>query len=353
MSDLNPVPISDPWPPWPEDLTPERWTCLRADIRRRLLGILGEFPAVIPDPATVRLSAQDCGKYLRIKIVYFVEADDRAPAWILVPKIPRGRLPAVLTMHPSTHGTGKNRVIGLEGAAIRSAPESNKSYALDLVEAGFVVLAPDVWGDGERIPSTGLCRDTRSFYAKHPDWSYMGKIAWDCMRAVDVLKTLPEVDPERIGIAGHSLGALASLFTAAFDDRIKVIVANGSVSAWYEKHQPQHWALDDSDGRINCFIRKLRPYLTLEKWRTIPVQWPEILALMAPRPFLNIQAGRVPDDVDPAFHWAHYAGNHGGCVAIYKLAGARDKVIFLRTNEGHDFPPPARQKMIQWFKEYL
>jgi hypothetical protein len=153
-------------------------------------------------------------------------------------------------------------------------------------------------------------------------------------------------------VTGHSLGGFNAIFLAAFDDRLRVIVANGSVSAWYEKHQPQHWALDDTNGGANCFIKRLRPLLTAERWRDIPVQWPEILALMTPRPFLNIQAGIPPHD-DAASHWRHYGGNHAGCRAIYRLLGCEDRVEHLRTTSGHSFPPAARRLMVEWFRRHL
>jgi len=325
---------------------------MRQDIRSRLLEILGDFPRARPAPDLEYLDEFDCGSYRRIKVRYAVEDEDRCPAWLLIPRSTTGPAPAVLAHHASTRGTGKDRVVGLQGRHPGSPPESDSSYAVDLVNAGFIVLAPDVWGDGERIPATGLCRDTRELYRKHPEWSYLGKIAWDCMVAVDVLTGLPQVDPARIGMTGHSLGAIATVFTAAFDDRIRVIVANGCVAAWFEEHQPQHWALDDSKGEINCFIKKLRPYLTPSRWREIPVHWPEILAMAAPRPFLNIQAGQGPPG-DLEEHWARMAGNHGGCRAVYRLLGVEDRLAFLKTDEGHAFPAPARSAMVEWFKKSL
>lgn len=349
---LSPIPVGPPWPLWPEDLTAPDWPPMRADIRSRLLEILGPFPEVRPEPDPQTIEEHDCGTYRRIKLSYAVEEDERCTAWLLVPKSLAEKAPAVLAHHPSTRGTGKDRVVGLQGRTPGSAPDPDCSYAIDLVEAGFVVLAPDVWGDGARIPSTGLCRDTRELYRKHPQWSYAGKITWDCMIAMDVLASLSQVDQERIGMTGHSLGAIAATFTAVFDDRIRVIVTNGCTSSWFEKHQPVHWALDDSKGEINCFIRKLRPYLTPDRWRDIPVHWPEILAMAAPRPFLNIQAGKGPPD-DVEGHWARMAGNHGGCRAIYRLLDAEDRVAFLKTNQAHAFPPSARAMMVQWFEKYL
>ena len=43
---------------------------------------------------------------------------------------------------------------------------------------------------------------------------------------MDLLQSRPEVDPEKIGVIGHSLGGHNAMFTAVFDERLKVIVSN-------------------------------------------------------------------------------------------------------------------------------
>lgn len=352
-AELTPMPLAETWPPWPDGLTAENWPAMRQDIRRRFLSILGPFPDVLPAPQVQTLEQHDDGRYRRMKISFNVEVDDRSYAWLLIPKSIRGKRAGVLAMHCSTRGTGKDRIVNLRGYKPEDPPAPDYAYAIRLVEAGCVVVAPDVWGDGNRISrETGIARDTRPFYQKHPEWSYSGKIIWDTMRTLDVLCSLPEVDASRIGITGHSLGGNVAVHTAAFDDRIAAIVSSGCTAAWYEKHQPDGWACDDSKGEINCSVRRLRPYLTEDKWRTIPVHWPEILSLAAPRPFLCIQAGVAPHD-DMEGHWRHYGSNHAGCRQIYRMLGAEDRVSFMKTGLGHAFPPYAQAAMVEWFNRYL
>ena len=52
------------------------------------------------------------------------------------------------------------------------------------------------------------------------------KAIWNNMRAIDLLQTLPEVDGQRIGCIGHSLGGHNAMFTAAFDTRIQALVSS-------------------------------------------------------------------------------------------------------------------------------
>ena len=60
------------------------------------------------------------------------------------------------------------------------------------------------------------------FKQRHPETLCMHKMLWDAMRGVDLLESLPQVDASRIGAVGHSLGAIESLYLAAFDERVRV-----------------------------------------------------------------------------------------------------------------------------------
>src|SRR5690606_16293072 len=84
-------------------------------------------------------------------------------------------------------------------------------------ERGYVTLAPD-------YPSFGEYE-----YDFAPERGYVSgtmKAIVDNRRAIDLLQSIPAVDPERIGCLGHSLGGHNTMFTAAFEPRIKVIVSN-------------------------------------------------------------------------------------------------------------------------------
>ena len=67
---------------------------------------------------------------------------------------------------------------------------------------------------------------------------------WNHMRAVDLLQSLPEVDGTRIGCIGHSLGGHNSLFVAAFDPRLKVIVTSCGFNSFakYRKGDLTGWS---------------------------------------------------------------------------------------------------------------
>src|SRR5207253_10107573 len=85
-----------------------------------------------------------------------------------------------------------------------------------LAVCGYVTLAPD-------YPSFG---DYSYDFTRSRFQSGSMKAIWNNMRAIDLLQSMPEVDPERIDCIGHSLGGHNTMFTAAFDTRIKAAVSN-------------------------------------------------------------------------------------------------------------------------------
>jgi cephalosporin-C deacetylase-like acetyl esterase len=147
----------------------------------------------------------------------------------------------------------------------RMQPDYQFAY-LNFVKSGFVVLAYDPIGQGERRQYW----DPQTRQADIPDPIYehsmpgqvllmMGEDlthyrVWDGMRAIDYLLTRPEVDPGRIGCAGHSGGGTLTLFISALDERVKCAVVNegGTSHRWPIELQPES-RIGPSDVEQNFF----------------------------------------------------------------------------------------------------
>ena len=190
--------------------TPADWAVRRQHLLDNMQLVMGPLPDEsrrVPLDVKV-ISEEKTDKYIRRKISYLAEPDDRVPAWLLLPnsvpealKSADGKGPAMLCLHQTTT-IGKDEPAGLGGL-------DNLHYAHELAERGYVCLVPD-------YPSFGEYQ--YDFKAKGKDYaSGSMKAIWNNIRGVDLLVSLKEVDPERIGVIGHSLGGHNALFTATFD----------------------------------------------------------------------------------------------------------------------------------------
>lgn len=105
----------------------------------------------------------------------------------------------------SPKGGGKHpAIIFLHG--FDSVANTYHKLIEELVDNGFVVLAYDARGHGR---SGG-----------EPDFI---KMIDDAVDAIDYLTQREEVDNSRLGMAGHSMGAMVTLLASARDERVKTV----------------------------------------------------------------------------------------------------------------------------------
>jgi dienelactone hydrolase len=302
------------------------WDQRRAEILKHMQEVMGRLPdASKKVPLDVRITeVAKTDHYLRKRLTYATEKDDRVPAYLLIPLERKGKLPAVLCLH-QTVAIGKGEPVGLGG-------KPNLRYAVHLAERGYVTLAPD-------YPSFG---DYKYDFARSAYQSGSMKAIWNNMRAIDLLETLPEVDGKRIGCIGHSLGGHNAMFTAAFDTRIQALVSSCGFTSFpkYYDGNLKGWTSDRYMPRI-ASVYELKP----EK---VPFDFPEVVAVLAPRAFLasaplrddNFEASGVRD-----------------CIAaarpVYELLGAKDKLAANYPDCGHDFPPEGRKVAYEWLDRWL
>jgi hypothetical protein len=220
---------ADPFPA--DDLAAELepW---RARVRERLLGMLGEPPAPVPHDVETTDSV-DCGSYRRDRIVFDTEATMSVPAYLLVPHDRTEPGPGFLAIHG--HGPGKDRICGVS----EETHDEGAPYAHVLANAGYVVLAPDLRGFGERA-------DWMPDEKYHCDWDLVcatmagvvphQRNLWDLQRSLDLLTSHPLVDADRIGAGGLSYGATCALFLAAIDERVRATIVACYLSSWRAAH---------------------------------------------------------------------------------------------------------------------
>lgn len=209
----------------------EQW---REELRGRLSELLGlrATPAeegVGPTACSLdprEMGRADCEGYARIKVAYNVEEGMGALAWVCVPHDNSRPLPAVVCAH--SRGAGKDEPVGLTGEGPEGAPWG---YAAELAGRGYVALAPDLRGFGERRGCEAGLAATGALLGR----PLVGMNAWDLLRAVDYLGGRPDVRADRIGVMARGTGAMPALFAAAMDERIRCAALDGGLGTWREQ----------------------------------------------------------------------------------------------------------------------
>lgn len=341
----EPEPIRSSW----DDLlagvqSPGDWPAHKAELRRRYLELIRDAhkPARPPLDLRVHETVEVDGVYERRLVSYAVEADERAHAFLAVPCGLRERAPALVSLH-GTYGHGKEREAGLE-----ENPE--KAFLDHLARRGYVVIAPDHFVAGERIPPEGAY-DTARFYQKHPEWTAVGKAAYEHSIAIDVLQTLDLVDPARIGTLGHSLGGHGAYFLAAYDPRIRVAVSNSGCAPFRYNHKVEAWARD----HFYSYLKPIRAGLL--RGELPPIDMHEIMALIAPRPFLDLSGlnDLIAGDPPQLAGWTYRQRvlMLMKVMDVYELEGAAENFAFYAHGQGHSAHHEVRQLMYAWLDKHL
>jgi dienelactone hydrolase len=261
--------------------------------------------------------------FSRRRIEIKVEGDDRVPAYLFVPTGLKGRAPAVLCLHQTT-ALGKKEPAGMGNR--------NLAYAKELAERGFVTLAPDYpnFGDYKVDPyAMGYASATM-------------KGIWNHRRAVDYLQTLDEVDPARIGAIGHSLGGHNSIYLAAFDARIKAVVSSCGFNAF-----PKYYNGNLTGWSHKGYMPRIAEIFGKDP-KKMPFDFTEVVGALAPRPFFinaplkdgNFEVSGVKDCVEAAR-------------PVYELFGAKDALVAVHPDTGHDFPPEIRRAAYEFLEKAL
>jgi len=310
------------------------WEVQRKEIAVTIQQILGSPGNLKPPPLEVRdLGVEELDTYVRRHIKIRSEPDDWISAYLLVPKqLSAARVPAMLCLH-QTVAQGKEEPCGIKG-------DPELAFAAELVKRGYVCLAPDVIGFGERIP-TGKqpYHDSLAFYRKHPGWSFMGKMIWDVGRLIDYLETLPFVDPKRIGSIGHSHGAYGTLFATAFEPRISAAVASCGFTTFRSDPNPERWS------HLTALMPQLGVYLP--DAAGIPFDWQHVLALAAPRPLFVWYATK--DSIFPKTE--NLDALLRDMQMVYHLYGATNALAWQAFDGPHRFPRDGREAAYRWLEK--
>jgi dienelactone hydrolase len=316
--------------------TAEDWRHRRADIIAGMEQVMGALPhpeKPVPLDVEVVEEHQDDG-YIRRKVAYHTDdPKQKVHAWLLLPRragsvsdrSTEAKHPAVLCLH-QTFTEGKDSPVGVAG-------RPTLHYAKELTQRGYVTLSPD-------YPSFGELKDY-DFDADNYTSGSM-KAIYDTMRAIDVLQSLPVVDTERIGCIGHSLGGHNTLFTAAFDERIKAAVTSCGFTSFHKYN----------GGNLTGWTSSRYMPLIKAKYKLSPDQmpfdFPEVLAAIAPHAVFIVAP--LHDD---NFDITGVKDCMTAAEPIFKLLGCPENLQAVHPDAPHEFPDAERNQAYEFFDHVL
>jgi acetyl esterase/lipase len=284
----------------------------------------------------------------------YSEKNERVPILIYKPVTGAKSYPAVIFLH----GTGGKK-------------EDNKKIMYQLVKRGIIGVAIDARFHGERIAggahgsteyvaaATAAWENKDKAHQTHP---FLFDTAFDLWRVTDYLSTRPDVDANRIGMGGISMGGMETWLAASVDKRIKVIVLDISVQSFKWSLDNDKWqgragtiqaahlqaAKDLGDSSLNkrnvkAVWDKLLPDITGE------FDSPSMLRLMAPRAMLILGTENDPNCPLPGADIAYTSA-----IQTYGSKNATDKLKRDVTPKlFHTSTPEHFRMTLDWFSKWL
>lgn len=308
----------------------------RSEGRAKMQDLLAYSPAPAAEEAEV-LESRAMGGYTRHTVRYSVTSDRKTEAYLLIPDGLSGPAPAVLALHCHSgfYYSGKEKIAATENTpeALRRMIEETydgRPFADELARRGFVVLVPDAFYFGsqrldpaqlpphftrnlrENPTESGYIRSYNLVAGAHEELTaktiFTSGTTWPGIlfqgdrASVDYLLTRPEVDPERLGCMGLSIGGFRSAHLFGLDPRLKAAVVAGWMTT-YRSLLPRHL--------------RSHTWMIYVPGQQVWLDLPDVVTLNAPRPLMVINC--LQDNLFP-LEGMHAAESH--IAAVYEKMGA-------------------------------
>ena len=304
------------------------WQQRQQNVKDVLMEIAGPFPEKTPLNAKVTDVLQKDG-YRVEKLIYESLPGFYVTAGLFLPDNLRGKTPAILFCSGHTP------------LAFRS--EAYQQMVLNLVKKGFIVLAFDPVGQGERQQYYDAEEEKSRFGPTH-EHSYPGAqcfiagnsvakyMIWDGIRSIDYLLTRPEVDPQRIGVTGRSGGGTQTAYIAAFDERVTAAAPECYITTL--EHQLKTGGPQDAEQNFYQGIAH-------------GIDHADLLEVRAPKPTLMITTTRDIFSIEGARSTFNEAKK------AYEAFGKAEHISMVEDDAPHASTPKNREAMYAFFQQHL
>lgn len=254
------------------------------------------------------------------------------------------KYPAVLLLHD--HGAefriGKEKWFRQSAQTTINQPWSQRYFggeffADKLAAAGFIVLAGDAPGFGQRGPMHYDQQQQLAANMQAQGYSLAGLIALEDLQMAQFLASQAEVDETRVSAVGFSFGAYRVWQLAALSADIGKAVGVG----WFNDLS----ALRTEDSN---FSKGHTSWLMIHPGLFQQLDIPDIAALASPKPLLIINGAN--DTLMPEVGWRRATRR---LCTLYNAAeknGCQQLDMKLWPNEGHLFSPSSQQRIVEFLK---
>ncbi|MEA1949837.1 MAG: alpha/beta hydrolase family protein [Planctomycetota bacterium] len=271
--------------------------------------------------------------YRMESLTYEAEPSDRVPALLLVPDgVDAGHPAAAVAVwhqHNGEYQLGKSEPAGLAGNPMHHA-------GVALAREGYVVLCPDALCFEQRRSEKLVGQDYERF--EFLRYLVSGKcMAWknilDMRRAIDYLCSRAEVQADRIGCYGHSMGSTHAWMVGPWEPRIKCLVGNCCLPTYAAIHRTEI---------LHCFPNFIPGWFNHG-------DTPDIAALIAPRPLLlNFGAEDPGSPIEEVRAGLKTIGQ------AYAAADAAENFsYYMEDGAEHVLSPEMWRRAREWFAKHL
>jgi dienelactone hydrolase len=288
-------------------------------------------------PKVLTRSREDHGSYFLERFEFENGAGAIVPGILLLPKNPPGKVPAILYCHWHGGEYDKGKVELFETRHSPQAPGPT------LVERGYAVLAIDAYCFGERNGRGPGGPDDKGSSgemtaSKFQLWcgrSLWGMILRDDLMALDYLASRPEVDSQRIGATGISMGATRTWWLMALDERIRAGVAVACLTRYQDLIETQGLKYHG----IYYFVPGMLKHFDTEA----------IVALSAPRALLCMNGSLDHGSPTAGIHRIEAAAKPAW--DLYAQSQNFESTVY--DGVGHEYTPVMWTRMLDWMDRSL
>jgi acetyl esterase/lipase len=298
--------------------------------RKVLWSLLGDLPWQHKPAAPKLVSTEKHDGYTLQRLVLDLNGVEPVPALLLIPDKRQSPAPGMLYIHwhGGMYDLGKEQL--LRGV------DAQPAYAAACIEKGLVTLAIDSWCFGERKHNADGKQGEEDAF-KLMLWRgqvLYGMMMFDELRALDFLAARTEVDPQRLGVMGMSMGATKAWWLAALDPRVRLCIDVCCLTD-YEELIKTH-ALKEHG--IYYYVPALLKHF----------QTAEINELIVPRARLSVNGRR-----DPLTPPAGVEKIREHLLPLYRKYGKESDCRIEMFDCAHQELPEMRKLLLEWMDSKL